>query len=201
MKLMGFLISVSLALNAYVLWRLGEPSQALSVNEPVNTTTSTPHKPGLSAQANGEQLASILMLSSQLGELNSRLESLEQSYAALASSEADVAEDQQHQAHATNPVDQLPTASHAGDDEEWFWSQESNDSDISLSFSATQGLTVNSVVCRSKWCRVEVEDTSDETNDLISSLELQHKIDKSLGRNTVIQAGAKNGRHRVLFIQ
>ena len=49
--------------------------------------------------------------------------------------------------------------------------------------------------------RVEVEDTSNTTNDLVSGLELQLRINESLGRNTVILTGEKNGRHRVLFIQ
>lgn len=84
--------------------------------------------------------------------------------------------------------------------EDWFWAQDSED-ETSLSFGDTEGFSVNSVVCRSEWCRVEVEDLNEGSGSLISDLELQIRIDKSLGRDTIMYSGVRDGKRRVLFIK
>ena len=157
--------------------------------------------PTSSGDTNSDQQEFIAFLTTQITELKSRLQSVEESYEALATRDDNATLLPEQYSDTTSLIESIKSTSEDSADEDWFWSQKSTDKDISLSFSPTEGLAVNSVVCRSQWCRVEVEDTSDETNDLISGLELQLKIDKSLGRNTIIQSGEKNGRHRVLFIQ
>ena len=201
MKLMGFLIGASLALNAYVLWRLDEQSVALPVALSKVEVPAQAKSSASSETTSKDQQEVIALLIAQITELNSRLKSVEQSYDALATRDDNATLAPEQYSQATGLIDAIKSTSDASANEDWFWSQKSTDNDMSLAFNPTEGLAVNSVVCRAQWCRVEVEDTSNETNDLISGLELQLKIDKSLGRNTIIQAGEKNGRHRVLFIQ
>lgn len=201
MKLMGFLIGASIALNAYVLWRLDEPSAALPVAPSKFKVLAEAKSSAPSETPSRDQQEVIALLITQITELQSRLKSVEESYDALATRDDNATLPPEQYSQATSLIDAIKSTSDASADEDWFWSQNSTDNDMSLSFTPTEGLAVNSVVCRAQWCRVEVEDTSDETNDLISGLELQLKIDKSLGRNTIIQSGEKNGRHRVLFIQ
>jgi len=201
MKLMGFLIGASIALNSYVLWRLDEQSVALPVALS-NFEVPAQAKPSTSSETtNRDQQEVIALLITQITELKSRLKSVEESYEALATRDDKATLPPEQYSQTTSLIDSIQSTNDASVDEDWFWSQKSTDNDMSLAFNPTEGLAVNSVVCRAQWCRVEVEDTSDESNDLVSGLELQLKIDKSLGRNTIIQSGEKNGRHRVLFIQ
>jgi len=198
MKLLGLLMGASIALNVYVLWRLDELSTAapdkLEVSAPVQS-------PRAFEEASKEDEETLAFLKLEITELGARLQIMEQAYDALEAAEEAISSIPGQSSNTESLIDSMQTASHSATDEERFWSQRSTDDDISMSFRHTEGFSVNSVVCRSDWCRVEVEDTSNTTNDLVSGLELQLRINESLGRNTVILTGEKNGRHRVLFIQ
>ena len=201
MKLLGFFIAASIALNAYVLWRLDEQSGALTAALYKLEVSPPAQKSAAFEEANKEEEVTIAFLKMEIAELNSRLEAMEEAYEVFEAGEEAVSNTPEQYSNTNSLIDSIQSASHFATDEEWFWSQRSTDDDVSMSFHHTEGFSVNSVVCRSDWCRVEVEDTSNETNDLISGLELQLRINESLGRNTVIQTGERNGRHRVLFIQ
>ena len=201
MKLLGFLIGASIVLNVYVLWRLDEQSGALTAVLHKLEVSPSAQKPTVFEETNKEEGEAITFLKMEIAELNSRLQAMEQAYSVLEADEEVISSTPEQYSNTESLIDSIQSASHSGTDEEWFWSQRSTDNDVSMSFHHTEGFAVNSVVCRSNWCRVEVEDTSNETNDLISGLELQLRINESLGRNTVIQTGERNGRHRVLFIQ
>jgi hypothetical protein len=201
MKLLGFFIGASLALNLYVLWRLDEQSWALTAALHKLEVSQPAQRPTVFEEANKEEEEAIAFLKMEVTELSSRLQAMEQAYGVLEADEEVISSTPEQYSNTESLIDSIQSASHSGTDEEWFWSQRSTDDDISMSFQPAQGFAVNSVVCRSDWCRVEVEDTSNETNDLIAGLELQLRINESLGRNTVIQTGERNGRHRVLFIQ
>ena len=91
--------------------------------------------------------------------------------------------------------------SSTSESEEWFWEGEDAGEESTLSFSSTNGFAVNSVVCRSEWCRVEVDAGDSQDGGLISDLDLHLKINESLGRDTTIVSGERNGNVRTLFIK
>ena len=201
MKLLGFFIGASIALNVYVLWRLDQQSGVLTTVLHNIEVSPPAQKPTVLEEGNKKEEKAMAFLKMEVTELSSRLQAMEQAYGVLETDEEVISSTPEQYSNTGSLIDSIQSASHSGTDEEWFWSQRSTDNDVSMSFHHTEGFAVNSVVCRSNWCRVEVEDTSNETNDLISGLELQLRINESLGRNTVIQTGERNGRHRVLFIQ
>jgi hypothetical protein len=201
MKLLALFIGASIALSAHVLWRLEEQSAAQTAALHKLEISTQAQRPAAFIGAKNEETETIALLKIEIAELHSRLQAMEQSYNALVADKDRTANNADEYSSTENLVESIQSASHSDTDEEWFWSQRSTDDDVSMSFEQTEGFSVSSVVCRSDWCRVEIEDTSDETNDLISGLELQLRINESLGRNTVIQSGQRNGRHRVLFIQ
>jgi len=201
MKLFGILVGATIFVNVYVLWRLNEQSTALTTAIHALESASREQKPADFEETSTKEGETISFLEMEVAGLNSRLQAMEQAYAELESGKDDAFDAPEDKSNRKSLVESIQSANNSAADEEWFWSRESTDEDISMSFHHTQGFSVNSVVCRSDWCRVEVEDTSDEANDLISGLELQLRINESLGRNTVIKSGASNGRHRVLFIQ
>ena len=201
MKLLAIFVAACIALNVYVLWQLEEQSAALTAALHNFEISPQAQKPTAINNTNNEENEAVAFLKMEVTALHSRLQAVEQAYAVLNVAEEDIPNIPEHASNTDSLIGSIQSASNSGTEEEWFWSQESTDNDVSMSFEQTEEFSVTSVVCRADWCRVEVEDTSDETNDLISGLELQLKINESLGRNTVIQSGARNGRNRVLFIQ
>jgi hypothetical protein len=201
MKLLALLIGASIALSAHLLWRLEEQSAALAAAVHQFEISTQAQRPTAFISAKSGEKETVALLKIEIAELHSRLEAMEQAYNALVEDKDSSSNTADQYSSTEMLVESIQSAGHSDTDEEWFWSQRSTDDDVSMSFEQAEGFSVSSVVCRSDWCRVEIEDTSDETNDLISGLELQLRINKSLGRNTVIQSGPRNGRHRVLFIQ
>jgi len=86
--------------------------------------------------------------------------------------------------------------------DEWFWSSGNDgNGERDLAFGPTDGFTVDAVVCRSEWCRVEIEDADLAGGGLEAELELQYKISRSLGRDTTFRMGPGEGSRRVVFIK
>ena len=198
MKLMACLVSASILLNVFVLWRLDEPSRISETTYPAPKVT--PQSSTTSASKDAAEKNEIVPLQMEIAELGARLKAIEERYEV-----SDVEREKPFgiPGQYSGTKDVFASFSHAGSsaaDEEWFW-VEDGEKEASLSFSQTDGFAVHAVVCRSDWCRVELENTSGEGEDLISDLELQLEINESLGRDTVIRSGERNGSHRVLFIQ
>jgi hypothetical protein len=195
---MACLVSASILLNVYVLLRQDEPSRtsAPAYNAPKVTLQAMT----TSAFKDSPEKNEIAPLQMQIAELGARLKAMEERYEASGvESEKPLGIPRQY----SGAKDVFESFSHAGSsaaDEEWFW-VEDGEKEASLSFSQSDSFAVHSVVCRSDWCRVELDNTSGEGEDLISDLELQLEINESLGRDTVIRSGERNGRHRVLFVQ
>lgn len=200
-KLFGILIGAAIALSAYKLYRLEQQSAVLATAlQELEVPARTQH-PTVFNDATNEETEAVALLKIEITELRTRLQTMEQSYRDLKTERDNNANSIEQYSNTDVPVDFMRAASQSSADEEWFWSQKSTEHDLSLSFEQTEGFSVNSVVCRADWCRVEIEDNGDAANDLISGLELQLRINESLGRNTVIQSGETTGRKRVLFIQ
>ena len=198
MKLLAILVTTSIVFNVYVLWRLEQPSReaAATYHAPQLTPQATATSP-CGDSSNQDLVAPLRM---QIAELGVRLEKLEERYEGAGAAHESALDNTERYARAKKVVESFNREGNSAGDEEWFWTT-GGEGETSLSFSPTDGLTVNSVVCRSDWCRVELEDTSSEGEDLISDLELQLKINESLGRDTVIRSGKRNDSHRVLFVQ
>jgi hypothetical protein len=186
-------------LNVHVLWRLGASSKV---------PPATPHDIAVTPQPNMngglvdiKKDVDIDPIQEQLAILNARLETMEHRFEMLSADDQPRLDASGENALIKKVVDSIHHPSNPLSSEGWFWSTRGKEEELSLSFSQTEGLAVNSVVCRSDWCRVEIEDTSGASGDLVSDLKLHLKINESLGRDTVIRSGERNGRHRVLFIQ
>jgi hypothetical protein len=195
---MACLVSASILLNVYVLLRQDEPSRISATT--FYARTATPQATNTSVSVEAPEKNEIVPLQMQIAELGARLEAMEERY-----EEASVESDQpldipEQYTGATEVLESFNHTGSSASDEGWFWAG-GGEEEASLSFSQTDGFSVDSVVCRSDWCRVELENTSSEGRDLVSDLELQLKINDSLGRDTVIRSGERNGSHRVLFVQ
>lgn len=155
-------------------------------------------------EANASRVDDIALrrIQKQLAQLSERVVAFEEDDTVNSTAVAAVDTSPDQYAEARSVVDSFQAANNSStSSEEWFWT-ESGAGEKSLVFAEADGFGVKAVVCRSDWCRVEIEDTSVNGRDnLISDLELQLRINESLGRDTVIRSGQRNGRQRVLFIQ
>ncbi len=139
-------------------------------------------------------------LKKQMQELVKRFESIEERLDRVEIDRQQAPEIVDQSAYMDKVTEPLRQPEKPVSDEDWFWGQDSVD-ETSLTFGEIDGFTVNSVVCRSEWCRVEIEDLNEDSGSLISDLELQIRIDKSLGRDTTMSSGLRDGRRRVIFIK
>lgn len=198
MRLLVCLVAVSLLLHAYVIWRLENlPLISATSNLAPKASQQVTYTAAPEGETDENAIASLQM---QVAQLSKRLKSMEE-----GDGESDVdtvkALDLSDQHSETREVlDSLTRTSHSASDEEWFW-EKSGEEAASPSFSQIEGLSINSVVCRSDWCRLEIENTESADQGLISDLELHLKINESLGRDTVIRSGEINGNRRVIFVQ
>jgi hypothetical protein len=197
-KLLACVVGASILLNVFVLWRLNEPSRISATT--FYARTATPQATNTSVSVEAPQKNEIVPLQMQMAELDARLKAMEERYEA-SDVESEKSSDIPGQySGAKDVIESFSHTRRSAADEEWFWVKD-GEKEASLSFSQTDSFAVHSVVCRSDWCRVELENTSGEGEDLISDLELQLEINDSLGRDTVIRSGERNGSHRVLFVQ
>jgi len=203
MKLWAPLLCISLLLNVYVLWRFQDATGSIpkTTNLTKNATNQRIVLDGseINQETMGRHLVdNISNLGSMIDDLSKRVSSLEAESAATevkAEKNLDFRESA-HSAMATvrerlsvKPVD-----------EEWFWN-DSDGEELSMSLVATESFNIQSVNCRSGWCRVEIEEYSTNGEDVDSSGELHLKINESLGRDTTIRWGKQQGNRRVLFIK
>lgn len=204
MKILGSLVVLSLVLNLYMIWRQHKPVDFMVSPPSMNQNNALDRKAasGLadsskpnSDQLNLEHTAKIL---ATIETLKQRIESLEDNALIDQIRKEGYSEQRQYVEMASETVKSRLNSSPS--DEEWFWDA-SSDEELSLSFDNTEGFSVYSKDCRSGWCRVEVEVDGAAKDDSDSMRELQLKIDESLGRDTVIRWGSKDGNRRVLFVQ
>jgi hypothetical protein len=199
LKVLTGLVSVLLLLNVYLIWCLGDSSK-VSAAAPHDIVV-TPESSNIIDLLDIKKDMGIDPIQGQLVRLNTRLDEMERRLEML-----DIGDQLSLDASGENAlIERVVGSIHSQinplSSDEWFWSAGAGRQELSLSFSQTEGLEINSVVCRSDWCRVEIEDSSDSGGDLVSDLELHLRINESLGRDTVIRSGERNGRHRVMYIQ
>ena len=203
MKVLGGAVFLSLLLNVFVIWKLDIDrrhtdtlfSETLdsAARQVKNQAPVRPSERGLST----EKLSATLVL---IDELNSRLSSLEKELEESESQPSTVSRNGKNEAIAESIFDSFSSTA-ASEPQEWFWEGCTAGEERTLSFSGSDAFVVSSVVCRSEWCRVEVDTGDSEKNDLTSDLELHLEINESLGRDTKIVSGERNGSQRILFIQ
>jgi hypothetical protein len=203
MKLLGGAVCLSLLLNVLVIWKLDvvkvhtdtlfSEHAGSATRQGENQATAKPSESTLST----EKLSAILML---LDELNSRLSSIEKELEESEIGSSTVDKYQEREATKELVFDSFSSTADSAS-EEWFWEEGTAGEESTLSFSGSDAFIVNSVICRAEWCRVELDTGDNEKDDLVSDLELHLKINESLGRDTKIVSGERNGSQRTLFIQ
>jgi hypothetical protein len=205
MRYLSAFVAVSICLNIYVLWKLNESYKPKTFQNTRFVSKKDVQVSPLESELEAKKVVQLMDIS--LGEMRSTLEKLE---ARIESIEAESPTFENQEAISstqnilTDRVMRSLTSPSDSDrtNEDWFWNSSGDGGhEKSLSLSQSDGLEVDSIVCRSEWCRVEIvnETPSEEGSD--PDHELQLKISESLGRDTVIRWGKKDGNRTVLFIQ
>lgn len=201
MKYVTGLAVSSLFLNIFVLYQLHSvteaPSQiketyAPSLNDDEVHATSNEHL----------LLGELGILKSRVQVLGDRLENI--AGMKISSEPEDVAEDSvsnfDQQVYLVN-VNKGQRSKSSHDSEDWFWNGDSGNGEEAYVASAlAEDDSVNSLVCRSAWCRAEIQ-LDEDAGSVEAELELQAQLSESLGRDTTMQFGKREGGSQVVFIR
>jgi len=205
MRYLPLFIAISICMNTYVLWKMNDPQKAKLLQDSLSSISEDVKQPRAEPKERLETqelvfYQSIDELRSLIEKLEFRVEHIEeQSLSQEAKNESSPVQN----GFADTVTASLNSQVIAGrGNEDWFWNStiDGND-DRTLSFSQADGFNANSIVCRAEWCRVEIEYEIAVDEGVDPEHELQLRIDESLGRDSTIRWGEKEGNRRVIFIQ
>lgn len=192
-------------MNIYVLWKMSESHKIKLLQDSLSSIKEEVKQSP--AESRDREETQYLLVDQSIDEIRAIIEKLEARIEYIE----EISSSQEAQDTAISVQDSfsdIVTTSLKSqvesdrDSEDWFWNSTSDGGhEKSLSFSQNDGFNTNSIVCRAEWCRVEIEDEIAVDEGVDPEHELQLRIDESLGRDTTIRWGKKEGNRRVVFIQ
>lgn len=214
--LIGVGLALSILLNASILWRLNHSAQSAGTSKQVpryvevtdQATGSRADQLSPAVEDSGSKYWSALAVEARLESFDKKLSQIDEKVTELIDLKGDKRR-VNHEgsftaailANTTSFKENIKSSIRLPDQDDWFWESGNDGEEKSLAFGSTDGFNVDSVVCRSEWCRVEIEDYQFAESDKEAELELHLKIDESLGRDTTLRMGPREGNRRVLYIQ
>ena len=201
MKIVGAAVALSIALNIWVLWQLQDVAQP-DVSAAPEYSHASPDVAAVSSKGALPQTEPP-GAKDELAELNERLSSLEALLEALQQRLPDQSI-ARHRELATEAQRLRKGAMQAGagGSDDWFWNaQDSGEPDTTQSIPDGESYTVQSLVCRSDWCRAEIQLDDAVLEDPEMELELQLELSESLGRDVELSYGKRTGNNQVVFIR
>lgn len=203
MKIIGFLVVVSLALNVWMISRLDVLENRTTISGQVVTDSfNDPHE---------HDYTELEAVTSGVEVLKNELASIRDSIADLRVDKVlpdDVSKTEESTRSKfdvyAGTVERLSSAwNHqklADKQEDWFWNNDSGE-EAAISIPDSDTYSVQSVVCRSEWCRAEIEHSGDSLSSEEAELELQLQLSQSEGRDIEMTFGKREGLSQVIFIR
>ncbi len=199
------LLTLLLGLNVFMFWRMQSLTDAASPGPRLEAPAAA--APAAVAVTAGDEAAlspGLAELRAALGKLSARVDELEETASAAPSgAEPERYSDERSAAAVIDGFGKdVRQRFNQQEGDDWFWNEPSGSGNNTLSFAPSENFNVNSVICSDEWCRVEIEEYNGKADTgLEADLELQLQIDESLGRDTEIRFGPRQGNNRVVYIR